>query len=178
MELIATPGAADANSYVTVADAWTFMEEQLNPEAWATVPPGTTYHLPVWQAIALIHATRLLDAQVHWAGIRATETQALAWPRTGVLDQDGRLVASTTVPVAIRRATTLYALALMDEAAQASAQAARTGVRAKTIGSTRIEYHESASVPTLASQRLPLQVQWLIHAYGFMPGIAVPLLRT
>lgn len=178
MDLIATPGAATANSYVTLSEAQTFLQAHLSTEAWNTLPPGSTQHLFTVQAIALMQATRLLDAQVRWAGTRATTTQALAWPRQGVVDEDGLLLASTVVPGAIRQATTVYALALLEEAQQASTQAARTGIRAKTMGSTRIEYHESASVPLLASQRLPLTVQWLIRPYGFMPGVAVPLLRT
>jgi len=60
--LNATPGAADANSYATVADADAYHEGHLYASAWTSASNTTKEQ-------ALVMATRWLDAQVRWAGV-------------------------------------------------------------------------------------------------------------
>jgi hypothetical protein len=73
--VVATAGAANANSYLSVAAADDLADDYLGPLNWTA---ATTDN----KGRALITATRYLD-QLEWLGSRATTTQALAWPRSG-----------------------------------------------------------------------------------------------
>lgn len=75
----ATAGGAAANSFVTVAEADAYLAARLNSSAWAGVDP---------KAQALIEATRELSTMI-WQGSRATDTQALSWPRFLAPNPDG-----------------------------------------------------------------------------------------
>lgn len=98
MALITTPGASDANSYVSVSDASEYFRLSYNRTAWANA--GTSD-----KERALAEATRVLDTYVQWFGDIASETQALRWPRSNVIDQDGRAIASDTIPKPIQNLT-------------------------------------------------------------------------
>lgn len=78
--LITTVGAANANSYVTLAEAQSFHDLNLGAEAWFDAEVGD-------QVRALIKAARRLQ-QENWIGSRVNSTQALAWPRAGVAKID------------------------------------------------------------------------------------------
>src|SRR5712691_5596582 len=99
--LVATPGAANANSYATVLEAAAYFADRL-----PLVPPWSAV---ADQTAALLMATRVLDLMAvarrtlriskggtryfytsrAWTGAPATTTQALAWPRTGMYDLNG-----------------------------------------------------------------------------------------
>ena len=77
--IVATPGAADANSFVTVAAADAYLATRLNATEWTGDDA---------KAIALIEATREISP-LAYLGYRVTETQALGWPRYGAPNPDG-----------------------------------------------------------------------------------------
>jgi hypothetical protein len=103
--VIATPGAPDANSYLTVADAGTYFAARRGGGAWGDDAEE--------QAVALISATRLVDEQ-DFPGTPTDADQALRWPRRGVRF-DGRTLASDEIPGIIERATAETALWLMQD---------------------------------------------------------------
>jgi hypothetical protein len=76
--IVATVGAANANSFVTDAEMTAYCEARLNASVWT----GADAQLP-----ALVEATRDLSL-LAWKGYRATAVQALAWPRTEVVNPD------------------------------------------------------------------------------------------
>ena len=81
--LVATPGAADANSYLTLAAAQAIIDgfvEDADVTAWASASADQKNR-------ALFTATQRLDRE-RFLGARATDTQALQWPRTGVRKPD------------------------------------------------------------------------------------------
>ena len=81
--IVATPGAANANSYVTLAEAQAIVDgfiEDADVQSWGS---GNTDS----QNRALFTATQRLDRE-RFLGARATDTQALQWPRTGVRKPD------------------------------------------------------------------------------------------
>ena len=85
----ATVGDANANSYVSEAEAIAYAATRLNLAGWATV---TGTEATDNERKALIEATREIDS-FGFKGFRVTETQALAWPREGVIAYDApRLV--------------------------------------------------------------------------------------
>jgi hypothetical protein len=178
--LIATPGSATANSYVTLADATAFLAERLHTEPWFTLPTPPTVEDATWRnSAALIWATQLLDTLVDWDGEPATLTQALGWPRTDVYDPWDRLMDDATVPAVIQRATTYYALALLRDTSEAPTTS-EANVRVRELGHTRVEYFQPGSVAQGVPQtRLPVEVERLVRPYGTVRGgITVPLKRV
>lgn len=83
----ATVGGANANSYVTLAQAETYLEARLNISAWTAATTDTKNR-------ALVEAQRTLSP-LPWAGSRSTDTQALAWPRQYVANPDAPLPLTT-----------------------------------------------------------------------------------
>lgn len=83
ISIVATVGAANANSYVTLADAETYLEGRLNISAWTAATTDTKNR-------ALVEAQRTISP-LPWAGSRTTDTQALAWPRQYVANPDAPL---------------------------------------------------------------------------------------
>lgn len=83
--IVATAGAANANSFVTEAEAIAYAADRLNlPSGWTSVAGSTCTEN---EKKALIAATQDLDRLVY-AGCRTTSTQRLAWPRAYALDPD------------------------------------------------------------------------------------------
>ena len=79
----ATVGGANANSYLTLADAQAIIDgfvEDADVTAWASATTDQKNR-------ALFTATQRLDRE-RYLGARATDTQALQWPRTGVRKPD------------------------------------------------------------------------------------------
>ena len=79
----ATAGGANANSYITLSEANTFVEAMISStdvSKWTTGTDDTRNR-------ALAAAAQRLDRE-RFLGARATDTQALQWPRTGVRKPD------------------------------------------------------------------------------------------
>jgi hypothetical protein len=106
--VVATPGASDANSYVTIAEAAAYFAARLGGSAWDDLAVDGDD-----QARALITATRRLDLE-SFPGTRAVHAQALAWPRYGVL-VDGALLSGTTIPVLVKAMCCEEALSLLQD---------------------------------------------------------------
>lgn len=56
-----------------------------------------------------VKATDWLDRKFYWRGIRATQAQRLAWPRTEAYDDDDYLFAATETPLVLKEAMALVA---------------------------------------------------------------------
>ena len=79
----ATAGDASANSYITLSDAQAIVDgmvEDADVTAWASATDDQKNR-------ALYTATQRLDRE-RFIGAKATNTQALQWPRTGVRRPD------------------------------------------------------------------------------------------
>lgn len=102
----ATAGSASANSFITLAAATTYLEGRLNSSAWTSATTDETNR-------ALVEATRELTL-LPWQSTRTDDTQALAWPRFGVVDPDasssGFYFDSTEIPQRVKDATCELAL--------------------------------------------------------------------
>lgn len=84
VEIVATPGASNANSFVTEEEVIAYMAARLNADKWTTVS-GTTCTED--EKKALVEATRELTSR-NWIGLPASSTQALAWPRQWATNPD------------------------------------------------------------------------------------------
>lgn len=127
----ASVGGASSNSYVTLAEAATYMTARLNASAWET--DATTDN----KNRALVEATRELNVLVY-EGFRAASTQALAWPRFGAVNPDqfgaGHLYLSTEIPQRIKDAQCELALEFIKAGTtDLAALPATDGVISKTV---------------------------------------------
>ncbi len=152
--VIATVGAADANSFVTRAEADTYLDAQLNTSAAWT---GTDD-----KDRALIQATGILSALTDWIGTKLTTTQALAWPRDAAVNPDEAqpvetkirtpvYFATDVIPWRVKHATIELALALRRAGTDNpfGDQAALNVKREKT-GPLETEYFTSAERSAVA----------------------------
>lgn len=112
-----TIGGAAANTYVTLAEADTYLDSRLNSVAWVANADDKTR--------ALLEATRRMN-ELNWMGNRVTVTQRLAWPRWGVNKVDSAAFAggyhsfygnpylTTEIPQPVKDAQCEWALALLE----------------------------------------------------------------
>lgn len=103
MTIDAAVGGEDANSFVTVAETDAYHLARLNAK-WAALGNAA-------KEAALIKSTDYLEATygASWKGERASDTQALGWPRMYVF-VDGYEMAYDEIPVAVQRAQMELAL--------------------------------------------------------------------
>ncbi len=96
-------GKADANSYASAAEGDAYHDGHLYATAWTAATLAN-------KETALVFATRLIDAEFQFNGVKANEAQALQWPRADCRDPDadgwnGGTVPSEIVPRAVVDAT-------------------------------------------------------------------------
>jgi hypothetical protein len=107
MALVATPGAANANSFSDVAEGDIYFGERLFSASWIAATAGQ-------KESALIMATRLIAAWFIWNGQASSSTQALPFPRIGLLSRTGFLIPSDVIPRELKEATFELALVLLN----------------------------------------------------------------
>ena len=113
LTLVETAGSATANTYCTLAEALAYGE---------TVFPATEAEpfaeaAPDDQKRALLAATVALDQlRARLAGLRATSTQALEYPRSGILKPDRSTYYDTTeIPASVKQAEARLAMYLVKQ---------------------------------------------------------------
>lgn len=152
MAIEATPGHAAANSYVTVVETDTYFSARINA-AWSALTN-------IQKEAALISATDYLDAtyETQFKGLRASSTQALAWPREGVT-VDGVEILPTIIPTRLKHAQ--MQLALKASAGELLADETQT-VRSEKVDVISVEYAPGSVAGTL---------------YTFVSRLLAPLVR-
>ncbi|MEI8292138.1 MAG: DnaT-like ssDNA-binding protein, partial [Verrucomicrobiota bacterium] len=127
-------GLSNANSYASVDDGDIYHDGHLYAEAWTAAPLDKK--IP-----ALVMATRLIDAEYQFLGVRAVATQSLQWPRENCPDPDaGDMVAVTVVPRAVVQATCELARELI--IADRTASPPGEGLSFQNVGSTQTGYNK------------------------------------
>ena len=162
--IIATPGAADANSYVTEAEATDYIAEMIlnsDVQHWGSGNEDSRHR-------ALAAATQRLDRE-RFLGARVTNTQALQWPRTGVRRPDTYIntysvgfpfrittdyFTDTEIPEQIKRAQVELAVYLHQNVEGLGLSGSKT---------TRTSRSAALTLPRISLVRLVLIVsrQWL-----------------
>jgi hypothetical protein len=74
-------GMANANAYADVADGDAYHAGHLYASAWTAASADQ-------KAVALVMASRLIDSEYQFNGLRSQSLQALQWPRVNCLDLD------------------------------------------------------------------------------------------
>lgn len=124
-------GKADAESYISVADATAYHAARGNA-AWAALASDTVREQLLRKATEYMQATY----RQRWQGLRVLTTQALDWPRRGV-EVDGYTVASGIVPVEVQRACAELALKASSADLMADLE---QGIISETIGPITTQY--------------------------------------
>ena len=128
MALIATVGGTNTNSYPTIAEANIYFEDRLHTSAWDASEE---------QAAALIMGSRMLDWYLPWKGYKATESQAMQWPRTEVVRPDGTEVNSAIIPSEVKIA--VFELSLVSLSIDRVADNPLAGIEQIKAGSLMIK---------------------------------------
>lgn len=138
-----TVGGSASNAYITVQGADHYHESHRLY--------STTWNDPTNEAskeAAIKWATRLLDDGLVWAGNIASYDQALSWPRTGVVDKEGRIVDEASIPEAVQFATAELAQRLIES--DRTADPDTLGFKSIKVGPIELEidkYDELQAIP-------------------------------
>tara|TARA_R110002096_G_scaffold104099_1_gene229112 strand:- start:1546 stop:2067 length:522 start_codon:yes stop_codon:yes gene_type:complete len=100
MALIVEDGSVvpNANGYISVAELDAY---------WLCRNVTLTQTDPEKEA-AIIIATQYVDLNNKWKGSICMSDQSLDWPRTGVMDDEGRIIPSFTIPDQLKNAVAEY----------------------------------------------------------------------
>ena len=153
-------GFSDANAYADVADGDSYHDGHLYASAWTGASAGE-------KAAALVMASRIVDAQMQFRGIRAVGGQALQWPRAGCRDEDlgpesdDGFVAADEVPLGIIGATCELARELL--VADRTGAPAGEGLKYYNDGTAQTGYDPADRRPIL-----PALVQSMLTKFGSM----------
>ena len=158
-------GLAAAESFISEADADTYLTEHADPATWTGANTAE-------KEAALRYATEWLDGKYEWDGTIKVTTQALGWPRTSAYDNESRLAASTSVPGRVERATCEVALSHLSDALNAT-QARGGAVRREKVGSLEVEYEPGAA----AEVQLP-HISRILNGLGSLKGSVIRMVRA
>lgn len=149
LTIIATPGAANANSFLSLAEAQAIVDAHTPVPEWDDADS---------QEALLVMATRVLSAYFsgrkvlmhgpnpairtlpRWTGAPADAVQRLPWPRSGMFDLNGNAIGSGVIPEDLKIATTELALALAKEDTTGDNDAAAGGISSVKAGSVSVSF--------------------------------------
>jgi hypothetical protein len=175
----ATVGGANANSYLTLAAAELIIEGFVQDDdvtAWASATTDQKNR-------ALVSATQRIDRE-RFLGARATDTQALQWPRTGVRKPDTYINAyavgfpfrittdyytDTEIPDQIKKAQCVLAVYLNNNK-DGMGLSGIEDYKSVQIGSLRVESAGASSMATGADRVPPIYERYLIGLRISGPG--------
>lgn len=140
MALDTTVGGASANSYVSLAEFNGYVATRLHAPAAVT---GATDAL---KETALIMATRTLDAMVPWTGTSVGPTQALAWPRSGMVNRNGFPIATDALPRELKEATSEFAVQMILSDLVANNDVEKQGITSLKAGPVALTFKQSESL--------------------------------
>jgi len=158
-------GKADANSYASVDDGNAYHAGHLYATAWTAASDDQ-------KAIALVMATRLVDAEYQFNGTRTTANQALQWPRAKCPEPDNVHVPISVllpipydyvqydqVPKAVVQATCEMARAMLIE--DRTANPLGEGLKYTGLGANQTSFDKADRRPVLT-----LLAQVMLSKYG------------
>lgn len=146
----AAPGASDANSYLTLAEANNYFASRVEVPGWVNADDPSAL---------LIMATRTIDMMLsgarirqpdgfyrigpRWTGAPATTTQALAWPRISMLNRNGVPIAANVIPIELKDAVAELAGALGTGDRLVDNDVAVQGITSVKAGSVSLTFDQS-----------------------------------
>jgi len=157
-------GITTANSYITAAEALTILD--VKPTQLAKFTALT----PQQQDDYVIWASNWLDDYMAWKGYKTVPTSGMRWPRCGVYDCDGILIADDEIPNQLKQAVAETAVWLIDsEAAATGGESSNLpeGVKRVKADVVEIEFFEGGSADSQSgSDLLPVNIRFLLRCIG------------
>ena len=173
-------GKADANAYADATDGDAYHAGHLYASAWTAATADQ-------KSAALVMATRLIDAEYQFGGVKTADSQSLLWPRYRCVDPDrdpairvGRLmiwenwVPENSVPKNVVASTCELARELL--ITDRTAAPAGEGLKYYNDSGKQTGYDKTDTRPVI-----PPLVQAMLARYGSLirsKSGAVPLLRV
>jgi len=145
--IVTTAGSAAANSYASAAEADQYDDNRpaaSSSDTWATATATQ-------KTEALLWATKLIDRLVEWTGSAVDATQALQWPRIGMVKPTGfEHVGEMTIPQELKDATSEYARQLIADATRTDDYEVESkGIKSLRAGPVTLEFSSTASAKAL-----------------------------
>lgn len=151
-------GLSNANSYATLEEADAYFE---------THP----YYSDNWNALGtpdkeslLILASSQLDALITWRGNVGSYAQSLAWPRYGVIDDEGRLLSISAVPQRVKFA--VFELAFNLSRGDQYAASSSAGISKLKIDVIELQFTGSTAITPVPAAALLLLKGLGAYAFG------------
>lgn len=152
--LDATAGSATANTYclLTVADQY-HLDRPASGTTWADASDDE-------KDTGLLMATRVFDDLFVWTGLVVDDTQALLWPRVGMIDHTELYSVSTTaIPTELQHATAELARQLLADIARTDDSAIESlGITSLKAGPVFLQFSSDVTakvIPDLVAHMLP-----------------------
>lgn len=146
-------GNPAATSYLSIEEANDILALNIHITAeWAALVDADKERLLAW-------ASRYLDERTRWFGHRVNEASGLRWPRVGVIDRDGLLIASTVIPQQLKVAVAEMARFLM--VADRSAERDQDGLARLKADVIELEFREGYKLP-----KVPEHMQFILAGLG------------
>jgi len=155
------------NSFVSLADADSYFLDRANA-TWAAATDAN-------KQAALIRATDYLVQKYtgDWLGSITSTSQALPWPRSGVVTSDGVVISSSAIPDAIKNATSELGLrALSNSNLFADTNAGSENIKRNKVDVLEKEYFQGSS-----TQNTYTIVEQLLKDYVNRSGNYIKLTR-
>ena len=153
--IVATAGSASANSYCLLTEAEAFCDTHPYTEAWDAASADMRKR-------AIITATRLIDQRIEWSGHATDTTQALAWPRVGMVNRNYVAIDEDVVPTDLKNATADFARIMLEHDYTADNAAGRDGLSRVKAGPVEIDYRDAG----LAGKMIPDSVWSMLEIWG------------
>jgi hypothetical protein len=133
----ATVGGANANAFLTLAEADAINETHPYSAAWAALSDDM-------RTRCIITATRLLNDRVSWFGTATDETQRLTLPRSGLYDRNLYAIDDDVIHDDLKWITAEFARALAEYDYTADNAAGRDALKRVEVGAVKVEYADDA----------------------------------
>lgn len=135
--VITTPKGTTSNSYISRADATTYLEDhRLHTSDWSDATDEDKDTAIVW-------ATALLDSAFDWYGSKRDLDGALRWPRSGVDDPDGDWYDYDIYPAILEDGTAELAFRLIQGDRTEEAGILGKGIRSAKVGPLSITVNKA-----------------------------------
>ena len=173
-------GRSDANAYISRADADAYFEGRPNAAAWTGATTGE-------KEMALVMATRVVDAMFRFHGYKVNQSQALLWPRMECPDVESSVrqvpgirvagvayLPSDSVPACVRDGTCEVARELLIEDRTGDPE----GVGMRSMGVDGV--FKMVFDPLRPKPIVPRLAQAMLRRVGFHlggRGASVPIVR-
>lgn len=134
-----TVGGASANAYVSLAEANQYhLDRPAAGTTWADASDDE-------KNAAILWATKLLDSLYEWNGYVVNETQALLWPRYGLVYRSGYTVPSDVIPDELKDATAEFARQLLAADRAGDSDIETLGITSLRAGPVALSFKNSVT---------------------------------